>query len=117
MPSNANAFASLTVTYLAGAVLSAILFLAGCRGAGIGEELSKVNWTSLVLSLAIVGLEAGYVFLYRAGWKVSIGALTANICLAVALLAIGCLLYRESVSPRQALGICVCGLGLFLICR
>ena len=117
MPSNANAFASLTVTYLAGAVLSAILFLAGCRGAGIGEELSKINWTSLVLSLAIVGLEAGYVSLYRAGWKVSIGALTANICLAVALLAIGCLLYRESVSPRQALGICVCGLGLFLICR
>ena len=117
MPSNANAFASLTVTYLAGAVLSAILFMAGSGGAHIGEELAKTNWTSLVLSIAIVGLEAGYVFLYRAGWKVSVGAMTANICLAIALLAIGALLYKESITPRQVLGICVCGVGLFLICK
>ena len=117
MPTNANAFASLTVTYLAGAVLSAILFLVGSKGANLGAEVGKVNWTSLVLALAIVGLEAGYVFLYRAGWKVSLGALTANICLAIALLVIGCLLYRESVTPRQVLGICVCGVGLFLICK
>ncbi len=117
MPSNANAFASLTATYLAGSVLSAALFLCGTRGNGIGAELSKINWTSIVLSFAIVGLEAGYVFLYRAGWKVSIGSLTANICLAIALLAIGCLRYRETITPRQLLGILVCGAGLFLICK
>lgn len=115
LPQDANAFASLTVTYMAGAVLSAILFLACIRGHDIGVEIAKVNWTSFVLSLAIVGLEAGYVFLYRAGWKVSVGALTANICLAIALLVIGCLLYKETISLRQVLGICVCGVGLFLI--
>ena len=115
MPSNANPFASLTLTYLA--VLTAALFLCGTRGNGIGSELTKINWASLVLSFAIVGLEAGYVFLYRAGWKVSVGALTANICLAIALLAIGCLLYKETITARQILGILVCGAGLFLICK
>ncbi len=115
MPSNTNAFASLTVTYLAGAVLAAVLFLAGSRELHVGEELAKINWTSWVLSLAIVGLEAGYVFLYRAGWKVSVGALTANICLAIALLVIGGLLYHEHVSFHQILGVLVCGIGLYLI--
>jgi drug/metabolite transporter (DMT)-like permease len=76
----------------------------------------KINWTPfVVLGLAIVGLEAGYVFLYRAGWKVSSGALTANICLAVALLIIGYLLYKETISVKQLAGVVVCGVGLFLI--
>ena len=90
-PENVNTFGALTVTYLIGAMLSAILFVSS------------------------VGLEAGYVFLYRAGWKVSNGALTANICLAIALIVIGFLLYKETICLRQVLGIVVCGIGLFLI--
>lgn len=41
------------------------------------------------------------------------GSLTANICVAIALIVIGFLLYKETVSPRQVLGIVVCGIGLF----
>lgn len=115
MPEGTNTFGALTVTYMVGAVLSAVLFAVSAKPAGVFNEISKINWTSFVLGLAIVGLEAGYVFLYRAGWKVSNGALTANICLAIALLIIGYLLYRETVSIKQAAGIIVCGVGLFLI--
>lgn len=115
MPENANTFGALTVTYLTGAALSAILFVGSAGPAGAVTEISHVNWISFVLGLSIVGLEAGYVFLYRAGWKVSNGSLTANICLAIALLVIGFLLYKETISPRQFLGIAVCGIGLFLI--
>ena len=115
MPEGANTFGALTVTYLVGAVLSAVLFVVSVKPAGVLNEISKINWTSFILGLAIVGLEAGYVFLYRAGWKVSNGALTANICLAIALLIIGYLLYRETISTKQVAGIIVCGVGLFLI--
>lgn len=115
MPKEANTFGALAVTYFVGAVLSAVLFVASAKPAGVAGELAKLNWTSLVLGLSIVGLEAGYVFLYRNGWKVSNGALTANICLAVALLVIGCLLYKEAITLRQLAGILICGAGLFLI--
>ena len=115
MPENVNAFGALTVTYLVGAVLSAILFISCVGPTKAISEIQQVNWTSFVLGLSIVGLEAGFIFLYRAGWKVSIGALTANICLAIALLVIGFLLYKETISLRQVLGIVVCGIGLFLI--
>ena len=115
MPAEVNPFASLTVTYLVGAALSALLFLGSAGFSRLGTELAKTNWTALVLGISIVGLEAGFVFLYRAGWKVSSGALVANICLAVALLFIGWLLYKESISPRQLLGVAVCCAGLFLV--
>lgn len=115
MPAEVNPFASLTVTYLVGALLSALLFLFSAGFSRVGTELAKTNWTALVLGIAIVGLEAGFVFLYRAGWKVSSGALVANICLAVALLFIGWLLYKENISPRQLLGVALCCAGLLLV--
>lgn len=101
MPEGTNTFGALMVTYLVGAVLSAVLFVVGVKPAEVFNEITKINWTSFVLGLAIVGLEAGYVFMYRAGWKISNGALTANICLAIALLIIGYLLYKESISLKQ----------------
>ena len=115
MPAEVNPFASLTLTYRVGALLSALLFLGSAGFSRLGTELAKTNWTALVLGIAIVGLEAGFVFLYRAGWKVSSGALVANICLAVALLFIGWLLYKESISPRQLLGVALCCAGLLLV--
>lgn len=115
MPENTNTFGALTVTYLASAALSTILLVNSAGFTRAIAEIHKVNWTSFALALCIVGLEAGYVFLYRAGWKVSSGALTANICLAVGLLLIGALLYKETISLRQFLGMVVCGIGLFLI--
>lgn len=114
-PAAANAFLSLTVTYLAAAAASCLLFLAGGHGA-LGEELRRLNWSAVVLGAAIVGLELGYICLYRAGWKVSLGSLVANICLACALLAVGALLYHESISLRQLAGMAVCAAGLFLVC-
>ena len=70
---------------------------------------------SVVLALALVGLEVGYVFVYRVGWQVSSASVVANIGLACVLLIVGFLLYKEDVSIRQILGILVCMVGLVLI--
>ena len=115
MPKGANTFGALTITYLAAGGLSAVLFAASVKPSAYVHELGKANWTSYVLGLSIVGIEVGYVFLYRSGWKVSNGALTSSMCLALALLVIGFLVYREHISIKQLAGILVCGLGLLLI--
>jgi len=115
MPKGANTFGALTITYLAAGVLSAVLFAASVKPSAYVHELGKANWTSYVLGLSIVGIEVGYVFLYRSGWKVSNGALTSSMCLSLALLVIGFLVYREHISIKQLAGILVCGLGLLLI--
>ena len=114
-PSDINPFAALMVTYLVAMIITAIIFVLMAKPENVVGELSKVNWISVILALAIVGLEVGYVFVYRAGWQVSNASVVANIGLACVLLIVGYFLYRENVSVRQILGIFVCMVGLILI--
>lgn len=116
-PAEANAFLSLTITYLVAAGVSALLFWADRSAGGLGSELKQLNWTSLVLGVCIIGLEFGYICIYRAGWPVSMGSLVANLCLACVLVVVGVLLYKEVVTLRQILGLVVCGAGLVLLSR
>ncbi|MBR3867301.1 MAG: hypothetical protein IKM54_05875, partial [Butyricicoccus sp.] len=94
-PAAANAFFSLAVTYLVAAVCSLGLYLAGSHDR-MAVEFSRLNWTSAALGVVVVALEFGYICIYRAGWKVSVASLVANISLACVLLVVGLLFYKET---------------------
>ena len=115
--SKANPFLSLTVTYIVAATLSFLAFLFLGERKSVIEEASNLNWASYALGIAIIGLELGYIYFYRAGWKISVGSLVANITLACVLLIVGILLFKESLSLRQVIGMIVCALGLVLITK
>ena len=115
MPSDVNPFGALMVTYFVAAIISAVIFSCAVGPSNVVSEMSKINWTSIVLAIAVVSLEVGYVFVYRAGWQVSNASVVANIGLACVLIFVGYVLYRENVSIRQILGIIVCMVGLILI--
>ena len=113
-PEGVNAFATLAITYGVGALLSVVMYyLTGERGF-IGE-LGKTNWTAWALGLAVVGLEFGNICLYRAGWKISVGSLVTNVAVACVLLAVGVLLYHETITLRQGIGILACLAGIYLV--
>ena len=115
-PPEANAFASLTVTYLVSAALAGILFLCTKEGS-IGQEVSKLNYTAPLLAVSVVMLEFGYIFVYRNGWSVNLAPLVANTLLAVALLWVGKQLYYEALTLRQLGGMALSIAGLFLMLR
>ncbi|MBR4862733.1 MAG: DMT family transporter [Firmicutes bacterium] len=116
-PANLNPFASLTVTYLVGAAVSALIFFLTSGGANLLAEWKNINWTTFVLGLAIVGLEAGSIYMYKAGWAVNTGYIVKALILAIALIAVGYFLYKEQFSMTKAAGIAVCLAGLYLINR
>jgi len=116
-PANINLFASLSVTYLIAMICSIIMYFVTGEKKNLLLELSKANWTTYALGVAIVGLELGFLCVYRAGWKISIANLFAGITLACVLLIVGFLFYKEALSLRQLLGMGVCAAGLFLIAK
>ena len=116
-PANLNPFASLTVTYLVGAAVSALIFFLASGGANLLAEWKNINWTTFVLGLAIVGLEAGSIYMYKVGWAVNTGYIVKALILAIALIAVGYFLYKEQFSMTKAAGIAVCLAGLYLINR
>lgn len=116
-PADINSFASLTVTYTIAAISSLILFFITAENRDLASELTKINWTAFILGIAIVALEFGFICIYRAGWKISIASLVANISLACILLLIGILLYRETISAKQVIGMVLSAAGLILIAK
>ncbi|MBQ6910394.1 MAG: EamA family transporter [Synergistaceae bacterium] len=117
VPGNINKFCALIITYLTAAIISAILFLYEIRLDDALTEFSKINWAPFVLAAAIIILELGYILLYRAGWKISEGALVANTLLALCLIIIGYIFYHEHISLKQICGVILCVAGLILICK
>ena len=110
-----NPLASLTITYAVAAIVSAILYYALNRDANILREYSKVNWTSFVLGISIVGLEAGFIYAYKAGWTISTAQIVQAAILAVILIFVGYLFYKESITWNKIVGIVICIAGLGLI--
>lgn len=68
VPEKMNPLASLTFTYLVGAVVSLILFYIMNKDASILKEYQKMNWAPWILGVVIVGLEVGYIYAYKAGF-------------------------------------------------
>lgn len=114
-PETLNPFASLTITYLVGAAVSLIVFFITSGGSSFINELKEINWTTFILGFAIVGLEAGSIYMYKVGWNINTGYMVKAIILAMALIVVGYLLYKEQVGATKIAGIAVCLLGLFLI--
>ena len=114
-PQNLNPFASLSVTYLVGALASVIMYFTTTKEPNLIAEYGKLNWSSFILGLAVVGLETGFILMYRVGWKVSTGQVVSSIALSVVLVFVGYLFYNESITFNKIAGIIVCMLGLYMI--
>lgn len=114
-PKGANPFSALLVTYGTACVLTIIASIFYKSDRSFIESFKDLNWTSVILGIAIVGLELGYLLAYRAGWNISIGSLVANIFLALLLIPIGILFYKEGFEPHKIVGVGLCIAGLIVI--
>ncbi|MCR5674644.1 MAG: EamA family transporter [Lachnospiraceae bacterium] len=115
VPKEMNPFASLTVTYIVGAVASVILYFVLGKNGNLVKEYGKLNWAPFVLGIVIVGLETGWIYAYKAGWQVSTGFIVQSAVLAVMLLVVGYFLYHEAFTRNKVIGVVICLVGLVFI--
>jgi len=116
-PESINPLASLGITYVISAAAAVLLYFITSPVKNLATEYGSLNWSAFVLGIAIVGLEFGSISMYKAGWNISLGSLVANIVLAVILILIGVLFYKETISLQKAVGAGLCLIGLILINR
>ena len=114
-PANANPALTLTITYLTSALLCLALIPFYPLQDGLSASLKQLNWTSVGLGFALVGLEIGFLLAYRVGWDISLAALIANVAVTLLLVPIGLLFFKEKVSPVNIVGIVVCIVGLIMV--
>jgi multidrug transporter EmrE-like cation transporter len=109
--------ASVAMTYVVGAAAATVLYIVLSKGGNILKEFSHLNWASYVLGLVVIGLEVGFLFAYRAGWQVNTAATVQGAFLAISLIIVGYVLFKEPVNASKLIGVAFCLLGLFFINR
>ena len=115
VPKDMDAMASMTITYLVGAVCSAIMYFVMNKNGNLLQEYAKMNWAPFCLGVSVVGLEVGFIYAYKNGWAVSTASLVQSAFLAVALIIVGAVLYREAIKANKVIGIVICLIGLYFI--
>ncbi|MDR7865762.1 MAG: hypothetical protein RIN56_03035 [Sporomusaceae bacterium] len=114
-PTTVNPLLSLIVTYLTAAAATTVIYFVYPDKASLTAGLKELNWASYALGVAIVGLEVGFMLAYRAGWNITLAGLVSSTTVSLLLIPVGLLLFRESLSAVNALGIALCLAGLILV--
>lgn len=117
IPQQFNPFISLVITYITAIAFSLVLFPFYNTNITLVEHLRLSLWPSIALGFAIVGLEIGFLLAYRAGWDISIAAVFSNIAVAIFLLPVGLLIYKENFTKTNFVGVVLCIIGLVLVKR
>jgi len=115
VPGGAHPLASLVATYVMALVATLLLWPLYPGGSPGWRSFAGLNWASLAVGVAIVGVELGVLLAYRAGWRVSVLSTVVNVALVVALIPIGLLLFGERLTLSNVAGLVLCVAGLWLL--
>jgi len=111
-PSGLNPIVALIVTYVTASVVSILSYFVF-----VPKSDLVANWASLLLGFTVVGLELGFLLAYRAGWNISIAGLLSNTLVALMLIPVGLLLFKETISLTSVIGVVICITGLIFVSR
>ena len=114
-PSNVNYTVSLLVTYAVAFAVVLLTFVFFPVRNGLLSELKQLNWASIGLAIAIVGIEFGFLLIYRAGWNLGIAAVLVNVVASLILVPVAIFIFKDKISWVNILGILVCLAGLVML--
>ncbi|MBS1802265.1 MAG: hypothetical protein JST28_02805 [Acidobacteria bacterium] len=114
-PAAVDPFLALCISFGLASLVCLAIFLA--RQGLSTAQLHRVSWTSIALACSLVAIESGYLIGYRAGLKLNITSFICNNLIALVLLGIGTILYREAFTFRTGSGMVICAAGLLLLLR
>lgn len=114
-PADVNFTVSLLVTYAVAFVVTLFTFYFFPISNGVAAEIKKLNWASVGLAVAIVGIEFGFLLVYKSGWNLGIAAVLVNVIGSLIVLPVAVFFFKDKISWVNAAGIFVCLVGLAML--
>jgi drug/metabolite transporter (DMT)-like permease len=114
IPRGADPVVSLVMTYVTALAVSLAALPFAPRGDSFARAVTSLNWGSYAVGVAIVAVELAVLLAYRAGWRISLASVVANVTTAVLLVGVGLVVYREHLRPQHVVGLLLCLAGLVL---
>ena len=114
-PANVNFTVSLLITYGVAFIVTLFTFVFFPVQDGMTVELKKLNWASIGLAIAVVGIEFGFLLVYRSGWNLGIAAVLTNVIASLILVPVAIFVFKDKISWVNIAGILVCLAGLVML--
>ena len=115
IPADVHPVVSVLVTYAVALVLCFVLLIFIPPENGLPAALKQLNWATFLLALSIIGLEVGFLLVYRSGWPVGLAAVLSNVVASLLLVPVAIFVFKDKLSPVNIIGILVCLAGLVLL--
>ena len=115
IPRGVHPLLSVAVTYAVALVVTLLLWPIAPGGSPKLADVPRLNWATIGVALAAVGIEVGFLLAYRAGWNVSVGSLVVSAAVALLLVPVGLVMFHERLSAANAAGIVLSVVGLVLM--
>jgi drug/metabolite transporter (DMT)-like permease len=114
-PANVNFPISLVVTYAVAIIITVLIAFFFPSRNGLIPELKQLNWASFLLAIAIVGIEFGFLLVYRSGWNLGIAAVLVNVVASLILVPVAIFVFKDKLNWVNVVGILVCLAGLVML--
>jgi len=114
VPGGVNPISALATFYFTALICT----LAAARFVPTATPLwsaSEFSWAAVFVGVAIVGIELGYLLMYRSGWNLSTAPVIGMGSAAVILVPISVMAFKQPWTPRYLVGIALCIYGLYLL--
>ena len=115
IPAGVHPIVSVVVTYAVSLLLCLVLLYFLRPSSGIWQAVKQLNWASYVLALSLIGLELGFLLVYRSGWNIGLAAVVVNVVASLILIPIALFVFRDRLSWVNIAGILVCLVGLVML--
>jgi multidrug transporter EmrE-like cation transporter len=114
-PTNVNPAVAIMVTYALSFCLIVILSFFIPTKIGFLAEVRQLNWASYLLAFPVVGLEIGFLLVYRSGWNLGIAAVLVNVAASLILVPVALFVFKQRLSLVNIIGILICLAGLVML--
>lgn len=78
-------------------------------------SFKKIDWTVIAAGVAVFGIELGFLYAYRVGWKVNVAAVVSNVAATLLLVPLGYFIFKDELNITKVLGLLLCLGGLALV--
>ncbi|MFK7831182.1 MAG: hypothetical protein AB8B57_15525 [Congregibacter sp.] len=114
VPHSINPFGALIIFYVT-ALVCTLVVARFVPAEGPLFALSHFSWSAALVGVAIVGIELGYLLMYRSGWNLGAAPIVGMGTATLLLVPISVLVFKQPWSLRYVFGIVFCIYGLFLL--
>jgi drug/metabolite transporter (DMT)-like permease len=115
IPAPVNPIVSVTVSYILSLALCGLLLIFMPPSGGFVAALRQLNWATYILPFSLLGLELGYLLVYRAGWNIGLTAVLVNVTASLMLIPIALFVFRDKLNWVNIAGIMICLVGLAML--